>query len=478
MGDARRRRPRRAPPLDGDRDVDVADRRRGVHRAVDRAQPRAPRPAPARRGPRGRRRGRGRVGPQRRLGVGAVPGLPSRASRPTSGRDAMRALRARCATAVTELDDVARAEGIDVRLPPRRHGHARALRAPGRRACAHELDEPRARSATDPRTSAAGSTSARRAATAATRRTCSVRCTRRTAPRCTPRSSPSGSPTRRSAAASTIYERHARDRDRAGDAVAPRRGGDRVGHGARRRRRARDRGLHPDAPGRAARRRPAVLARRRDRAARRGVLRRASGSRDRETFCDGRHLIIYGQRTADDRLVFGGRGAPYHFGSTRRRRASTTSPRVSRSSHATLAELFGDAARPAHPPLGRPARRRARLSPRRCGSTARPGMASAGGYVGDGVVLSHVAGRALADLIAGAATARTRAPLRRAPLARAGSPSRSGGSGSTAGSSPRAWRTAARTRDGPRRRGRSGSSRAYGAAERVGRLTAAVRPAP
>ena len=36
----------------------------------------------------------------------------------------------------------------------------------------------------------------------------------------------------------------------------------------------------------------------------------------RETFTDYRHLIIYGQRTADDRLAFGGRGAPYHFGSS------------------------------------------------------------------------------------------------------------------------------------------------------------------
>src|SRR5260221_1118081 len=31
------------------------------------------------------------------------------------------------------------------------------------------------------------------------------------------------------------------------------------------------------------------------------------------TFSDLRHMIIYGQRTADGRLVFGGRGAPYHF---------------------------------------------------------------------------------------------------------------------------------------------------------------------
>ncbi len=39
------------------------------------------------------------------------------------------------------------------------------------------------------------------------------------------------------------------------------------------------------------------------------------GLADRPTFADGRHMIIYGQRTADGRLAFGGRGAPYHFGS-------------------------------------------------------------------------------------------------------------------------------------------------------------------
>ena len=42
----------------------------------------------------------------------------------------------------------------------------------------------------------------------------------------------------------------------------------------------------------------------------------AIGLAGRETFTDHRHLIVYGQRTADDRLAFGGRGAPYHFGST------------------------------------------------------------------------------------------------------------------------------------------------------------------
>ena len=39
------------------------------------------------------------------------------------------------------------------------------------------------------------------------------------------------------------------------------------------------------------------------------------GLAGRPTFNDLRHLIIYGQRTADGRLAFGGRGAPYHLGS-------------------------------------------------------------------------------------------------------------------------------------------------------------------
>ena len=42
---------------------------------------------------------------------------------------------------------------------------------------------------------------------------------------------------------------------------------------------------------------------------------RVIGLTHRETWSDYRHLIIYGQRTADDRMVFGGRGAPYHFSS-------------------------------------------------------------------------------------------------------------------------------------------------------------------
>lgn len=42
----------------------------------------------------------------------------------------------------------------------------------------------------------------------------------------------------------------------------------------------------------------------------------AIGWAEAETLHDGRHLLIYAQRTADGRIAIGGRGAPYHFGST------------------------------------------------------------------------------------------------------------------------------------------------------------------
>ena len=47
-----------------------------------------------------------------------------------------------------------------------------------------------------------------------------------------------------------------------------------------------------------------------------GAFWQEAGLARRQTFSDGRHLVIYGQRTADGRLAFGGRGAPYHFAST------------------------------------------------------------------------------------------------------------------------------------------------------------------
>lgn len=133
------------------------------------------------------------------------------------------------------------------------------------------------------------------------------------------------------------------------------------------------------------------------------------GLRERETFSDFRHLIIYGQRTADGRLVFGGRGAPYHFRS-RVDAGFDREPRVFDALHSSLVQLL-------------PMLRDVPITHRWGGplGIARDwhasvtfdqaaGMATAGGYVGDGVSTSNLAGRTLADLITGQASPRTALP--------------------------------------------------------------------
>lgn len=119
----------------------------------------------------------------------------------------------------------------------------------------------------------------------------------------------------------------------------------------------------------------------------------------RETFTDGRHLIIYGQRTRDDRLVFGGRGAPYHFGSRVAQRFDQE-PKVFDKLAATLTELFGELPGAITHRWGGPLGMARDRSPF-VRFDREAGLASAGGYVGDGVVLSMVAARALAALILG-----------------------------------------------------------------------------
>ncbi len=133
------------------------------------------------------------------------------------------------------------------------------------------------------------------------------------------------------------------------------------------------------------------------------------GLKDRETFCDDRHLIIYGQRTADDRLVFGGRGAPYHFGS-RTDPGFDEDPRVFSKLAETLDELFGPLPGGLTHRWGGPLGVARDFAPFARLDRA-TGLAAAGGYVGDGVVLSHLAGRAVADLICGEATERTALPF-------------------------------------------------------------------
>ena len=129
-----------------------------------------------------------------------------------------------------------------------------------------------------------------------------------------------------------------------------------------------------------------------------------------ETFADYRRLIIYGQRTADNRFAFGGRGAPYHFG-------SRIAPRFDRNEHvftrlaATLKDLFPQigSAQVTHRwggPLGIPRDWHARVH-----FDERTRIGRAGGYVGDGVSLSQLAGFTLADLVTDSKTPRTSLPL-------------------------------------------------------------------
>ena len=133
------------------------------------------------------------------------------------------------------------------------------------------------------------------------------------------------------------------------------------------------------------------------------------GLRRRETFSDHRHLIVYGQRTADDRLVFGGRGAPYHFGS-RIRPEFDRDDRVFAALHATLLDLFPvlRGTRFTHAwggPLGI-----ARDWHASVGLDRGTGLAWAGGYVGDGVTTTNLAGRTLRDLVLGRDTELIRLP--------------------------------------------------------------------
>lgn len=117
-----------------------------------------------------------------------------------------------------------------------------------------------------------------------------------------------------------------------------------------------------------------------------------------ETFSEHRHLVVYGQRSHDDRLVLGGRGAPYHWGSGIHP-AFDRDGQVFRKLRSTLVDLLPQVA--PYPtthswggPLAIPRDWHAGV-----GLDRTTGAAWAGGYVGDGVGTSNLAGRTLADLV-------------------------------------------------------------------------------
>ena len=125
------------------------------------------------------------------------------------------------------------------------------------------------------------------------------------------------------------------------------------------------------------------------------------------TFADYRNLVIYGQRTKDNRIAFGGRGAPYHFGS-KIKPEYDRNPRIHDQIEHVLLELF--------PQLegikfeqrwgGALGVSRDWMAPVQLDSVTKLGQA--GGYVGDGVGTSNLAGRTMADLILGNDSALTK----------------------------------------------------------------------
>jgi glycine/D-amino acid oxidase-like deaminating enzyme len=126
------------------------------------------------------------------------------------------------------------------------------------------------------------------------------------------------------------------------------------------------------------------------------------GLKQHETFGDARRVTIYGQRTADDRLAFGGR-AGYYFGSRRIPVIDPADPMLEHVAQ-TLLGLF---------PVLQPAQ----ITHRWGGLmgvqrhwrpfvtfNAESGLGSAGGYTGEGVGASNLAARILVDLVLGRET--------------------------------------------------------------------------
>jgi glycine/D-amino acid oxidase-like deaminating enzyme len=128
-----------------------------------------------------------------------------------------------------------------------------------------------------------------------------------------------------------------------------------------------------------------------------------------ETLSDEAHAYMYAQRTADGRIALGGRGVPYRFASAVDH-LGMTDPSTVAALTGVLRRLF-------------PAAADAKISHAWCGVLGVPrdwcasvtyhpasGMGWAGGYTGHGVAAANLAGRTLADLVAGERTPLTTLP--------------------------------------------------------------------
>jgi glycine/D-amino acid oxidase-like deaminating enzyme len=137
---------------------------------------------------------------------------------------------------------------------------------------------------------------------------------------------------------------------------------------------------------------------------------REIGWRGSEVLGDAANVYVYAQRTADGRIAIGGRGVPYRYGSRNDGRGETA-PGTVRSLRRKLEEMF-------------PSLAGVELEHAWSGVLGVPrdwcmsvcadptsGLAWAGGYVGEGVAASNLAGRALRDLILGEPSELTALPI-------------------------------------------------------------------
>jgi glycine/D-amino acid oxidase-like deaminating enzyme len=133
------------------------------------------------------------------------------------------------------------------------------------------------------------------------------------------------------------------------------------------------------------------------------------GLEERAVFTDNGHVVVYGQRTVDDRIAFGGRGAPYHAGS-KVRPEFDHDERVFEAVRRTLTSMLPslEGVRFTHAWGGPVGIARDWHPSVTWDPVARVGRA--GGYVGDGVAAANLAGRTLADLVLGRVSLLTELP--------------------------------------------------------------------
>jgi len=134
------------------------------------------------------------------------------------------------------------------------------------------------------------------------------------------------------------------------------------------------------------------------------------GWQSHELIGSPRYTVVYLSRTSDGRILFGGRGAPYRFGSPIRDEYDRHEPthEMLRALARDWFPLFRDVefSHAWGGPLGMPRDWHPRIAFDRA-----QGVAMAGGYIGHGVSTANLGGRTLAELITGQHTSRTEIPL-------------------------------------------------------------------